>query len=79
MDKISKALRKFSVFECKQVKIILEKIYSKKPENLDLKKLKGRDDVFRARKGNIRIIYRIKDKNIFVLSIERRSDKTYNF
>ncbi len=79
MDKISKALRKFSVFERKQVKIILEKIYSKKLENLDLKKLKGRDDVFRARKGNIRIIYRIKDKNIFILSIERRSDKTYKF
>ena len=44
------------------------------------KKLKGRDDIFRVRKGSLRIIYRTDAKGkIFVLAIERRREDTYKF
>ena len=49
-------------------------------KNFDVKKLRGRDDVFRARKGNLRIIFRKnKDGEIYILALERRSETTYNF
>lgn len=80
MDKISKALKKFTEKERNQIKQILQKINSGDFKNLDIKKLKGRDDIFRVRYGKIRIIYRVDaDKNIFILMIERRNDNTYRF
>lgn len=80
MDKITKALKQLSPGEQKAVKSLLEKILNRNFENMDIKKLKGYDDIFRIRKGKIRIVYRIKqNKKIFILAIERRNDKTYKF
>ncbi|MBU2109339.1 type II toxin-antitoxin system RelE/ParE family toxin [Patescibacteria group bacterium] len=80
MDKISKALKKLSSQEKKIAKLILENIAKNDFKNLDIKKLKGHDNIFRVRKGKIRIIYKTnKDNSIFILTIERRSDKTYKF
>jgi len=80
MDKIAKALKKLTQKEQKLIKEILVKLKNKQLENLDRKKLKGRDDIFRIRKGQLRIIYRQDQKgNIFILAIEKRSDTTYNF
>lgn len=79
MDKIAKALKKLSQNQRELIKEILVKLKNKQLENLDCKKLKGRNDIFRIRKGQLRIIYRQDDKgNIFILAIERRSDTTYN-
>ena len=78
MDKIKKALERLSKNEREKIKGILIKLEKRDIKNLDVKKLKGRDDVFRIRKGKIRIIYRIDNKgNIFILTIEKRSDITY--
>lgn len=78
MDKIQKALGKLTAKEQNKVKEVLIQLKNRRIENLNIKKLKGRDDVFRIRKGEIRIIYRIDIKNnILILSIERRSDTTY--
>ncbi|MBI2042443.1 MAG: hypothetical protein HYT21_01700 [Candidatus Nealsonbacteria bacterium] len=78
MDKVQKALGKLTGKERKKIKEILTKLKNRRIENLNIKKLKGRDDVFRIRKGKIRIIYRTDIKNnIFILSLERRSDTTY--
>lgn len=80
MDKISKALKKFSLKEQKNVKEILSKLENNSLDGFDIKKLKGRGDIFRIRKGKIRIIYKTnKGGDIFVLAIERRNDKTYKF
>jgi mRNA-degrading endonuclease RelE of RelBE toxin-antitoxin system len=78
MDKIQKVLAKLSDKERKQIKSILEKLSFGKIESLDVKKLKGREDIYRVRKGKIRIIYRQNEKNIYILTIERRSDNTYD-
>ncbi len=77
VDKIEKALKKLTEKEKTAVKDILTKIQKKDTKGLDIKKLKSRDDIFRARKGRIRIIFRKTEESILILSIERRSDKTY--
>jgi len=43
----------------------------------DLKKLKGRKDVYRVRKGIMRIIVLHNDKQTKILGIEHRSTGTY--
>jgi|WetSurMetagenome_2_1015567.scaffolds.fasta_scaffold667669_1 mRNA-degrading endonuclease RelE of RelBE toxin-antitoxin system len=78
MDKIQKALARLSDKERKSIKDVLEKLSSGKIEGLDVKKLKGRDDIYRVRKGKLRIIYHQTDKGFFILAIERRSDNTYD-
>jgi mRNA-degrading endonuclease RelE of RelBE toxin-antitoxin system len=79
MDKIAKALLSLSTQERKVIKAVLLKIKAGILSGLDLKKLKNCDDIFRVRKGQLRIIFK---KNVtgkyFILAIERRSDKTYN-
>jgi mRNA-degrading endonuclease RelE of RelBE toxin-antitoxin system len=79
MDKIQKALERFTSKEKKKVKEILVKLKNQQLGSLDIKKLKGREDIFRVRKGRIRIVYKTDQKgNIFILTIERRSDTIYN-
>jgi len=77
MDKIKKALNKLNSKERQQLKKVLFQIDNKDFQNLDLKKLKGKDDVFRIRKRNMRIIFHKLNNSIKVLSVERRSSKTY--
>lgn len=77
MDKIKKALRKLSQKERNRTKEVLKKINQAETRSLDLKKLKGYSDIFRVRKGDLRIIYRQTGKQIFILRIERKKEKTY--
>lgn len=78
MDKISKALKKLTDKEIRLTKELLFKIQAKDFTNLDLKKLRGYKNIFRVRKGKIRIIFRIDDLNeVIILAIERRTDTTY--
>jgi len=79
MDKIQKALEKLTLKEKKKVKEILIKLKNQQLKGLDIKKLKGREDIFRVRKGQIRIVYKTDSKgSIFILTSERKSDTTYN-
>lgn len=77
MDKIAKILEKLSKKEKEAIKEILLVLQNGNLGGFDVKKLKGREDIFRIRKGNIRIIFKFKNKEVFLLSIERRSDNTY--
>ncbi|MDP2951529.1 MAG: hypothetical protein Q8N55_04045 [bacterium] len=78
MDRIEKALKKIREDEKKALKDLLLKINKGDLKGLDLKKLKVRDDIFRVRKGNFRIIFR-KDKDIIkILTLERRKENTYH-
>lgn len=77
MDKIEKSLNKLSVEEREKLKDILVQIDKKIFQNLDLKKLKNRDNIFRVRKGSMRIIFQMNNSSIKILSIERRGSKTY--
>lgn len=78
MDKIEKALRKLSAKEKEIVKDILDKLKKNNFLGFNIQKLRGHEDIFRIKKGSIRIIYRkIAAGGIFILTIERRSEKTY--
>ena len=77
MDKIEKSLNKLSSQERQKIKEILLQVNKGNFQNLDTKKLKGRNDVFRIRKGSIRIIFRKINNFIKILTIERRASKTY--
>lgn len=78
MDKISKVLEKLTEKEREIVKHILSSLLKGENKGFDIKKLKGREDIFRVRKGKLRVIYRMNEnKKIFIIAIERRSEKTY--
>lgn len=78
MDKISKALKRLTEKERNVVGDILRRIKDDDISDLDIKKLKGHDNIFRVKKGKIRIIFQKVKNNFLILSIERRSSKTYN-
>lgn len=78
MDKVDKALNKLNPKERAKLKAMLQQISKGDFHDLDLKKLKARKDVFRVRKGNIRVIFRKTNETIKILTVERRSSKTYN-
>ena len=77
MDKIRKALNKLFDKERDSIRIILEKLHSGNTQGLNISKLKGHDDIFRIRKGKLRIIFRIEMGTIYLLKIDRRDDTTY--
>lgn len=78
MDKIGKALIKLTSKEREWVKTILSVLSTNNINSLDIKKLKERNDIFRVRKGKIRILYRINERGgIYILKISRRNEKTY--
>lgn len=77
MDKIQKALNKLSEKERELIKLILTKLNSGNFQGLGIVRLKGHKDIFRVRSRRLRIIFRLQDKTISVLAIERRSEKTY--
>lgn len=77
MDKIQKELKKLSPKEKRWVGNILFQLEQGDFLGLNIKRLKGHRDIFRVRKGDIRIIYRVAGKENYVLAIERCSEKTY--
>ncbi|MEK7651464.1 MAG: hypothetical protein AAB377_02980 [Patescibacteria group bacterium] len=78
MDRIAKELGKLTVKEREKLKKLLNKIQQGKFLGLDLKKLRGGGDIFRIRKGSMRIIFRILGNgDVFILAVERRAEKTY--
>ena len=77
MDRTEKFLRKLSAKELLLIEEIIENLYKEKVKDLDIKKLKGHNDVFRVRYNSIRIIFRKINKEIMILEISRRSEKTY--
>jgi len=77
MDKIDKALNRLGFKERQRLKSILLQIERDDFQNLDLKKLKGRKDIFRIRKGDMRIIICKTNNSIKILTIEHRGSTTY--
>lgn len=78
MDRIEKALRKLNNRERQRIKQIIARLAAGNVIGLDLQKLKGHDDIYRVRVGDLRIIFRRGSDGIkFILAIERRSNSTY--
>ena len=66
------------IVELKKFKELLLLIQAGKYSHMDIKKLKHRENIYRARKGSWRIIFcKQSDGSIKILTLERRSDTTY--
>lgn len=80
MNKTEKFLKKLSIQERQSIEQIVKLITLKNFDGLDIKKLKGASNLFRVRKGKIRIVYGINTLGtVIILSVDRRNDTTYNF
>jgi mRNA-degrading endonuclease RelE of RelBE toxin-antitoxin system len=79
MDKIDKALSKLTSKEKEWIKNIIKALQLGRFDNMDIKKLKGFADVFRVRKGGLRILYQLLGGRIVILKIDKRKEDTYKF
>lgn len=77
-DRIEKVLQRLSPRDRKKVKGVLVSIVHQDIATLDIKKLHGRDDVYRVRVGDWRVLFtKCTDGDFFILAVERRSETTY--
>lgn len=79
MDRLKKSLLKLSAKERKVAEVIITRIVARDIQGLNIKKLKGFDNVFRVRKGELRVIYVIESGVAIIIDVTRRNDTTYNF
>lgn len=77
MDKIDKFIRKLSKPQRTQVVFIIERIHGGDISGLDVRKLQGRENEFRVRKGEIRVIFKRIDNSFYITDIQWRGSKTY--
>ncbi|MEK7620046.1 MAG: hypothetical protein AAB413_02285 [Patescibacteria group bacterium] len=79
VDRIKKVLKKLQPKELKQLTETIRLVQTNQLFGLDVKKLQSRDDIFRVRRGDFRIIFRrVPDSKNRIIAIERRTDTTYN-
>ena len=79
MDKIDKALSRLTFKEKERMKDIIKALQLGRFDNMDIKKLKGFKDVFRVRKGELRIVYQLLGRRIIILKVDKRKEDTYKF
>ncbi|MFH1402233.1 MAG: type II toxin-antitoxin system RelE/ParE family toxin [Patescibacteria group bacterium] len=78
MHKIDKFLSKLNRKNRDSIEFLIKKVLERKFDNLDNKKLKGFEDIFRVRKGTIRIVYQRNENKVIILVVDKRDDDTYN-
>ena len=76
-DKIKKILAKLTLKEREIVKLLILRIKLDDTEGLNISQLKGHTDLFRVKKGRIRIVYRKNEAKVLIVQIDRRNEKTY--
>ena len=76
-DRITKVLDKMPERERKKLEAIMELVELGQLDGMDVKKLKGRKDIYRIRKGEMRILFIKNNFETYILAVERRTDTTY--
>lgn len=74
MDRIQKFLSKLSPKQRSLSLKIFEDILSLELKNYDIKPLKGMKNIFRLRKGDVRVVFTKTDSKGYVLDINFRKD-----
>ncbi len=77
MNKILKSLISFSTKERLKIQEDIKLITERDIKNLNIKKLKGFDNLYRARRGRVRIIFQMDEAGVEIVKIDRRNDNTY--
>jgi mRNA-degrading endonuclease RelE of RelBE toxin-antitoxin system len=75
-DKIKKILAKLSPKERETIQLLILRIKLNDTVDLDIKHLKDHNNLFRVKKGSIRIVYERNKTNIKVIRIDRCNEKT---
>jgi hypothetical protein len=78
MNKIEKFLAKLNFDRRANTLELIHKIILGNLQNLDVKKLKGKGEVFRVRSGRIRIFFVKKENGYGIIDVDNRDDNTYN-
>lgn len=78
MGDIEKQLRKIPEADRKRIFAALALLMIRNFSNLDRKKLRGYEYIFRIRIGNYRIIYYDDGVEIILKAIKKRDERTYN-
>ena len=76
-DKVDKFLSTLSAKELGFIESLFSKLREENYIGLNIKKLEGQTDIFRIKKGLFRIIVQMNNSKITLISIGRRSEKTY--
>lgn len=76
-DKITKFLARLNAKERKVIEETLGFVRANHLAGLDIKRLAGHHDLFRVRKGLVRIIFRCVEGEIEVLDVYHRNENTY--
>ena len=76
-DKIKKLLAKLTSKERELVSLLILRVKLDDTQGLDIKQLSGHTDLFRVRKGRLRIVYRKNSRDFLIVRIDRRNEKTY--
>lgn len=77
MASVEKLLEKFGRKERIILEGLIKQLVSLNWQTLDIKKLKGYQDAFRVRKGKLRIIFTLVGREVFIVDIKKRNEKTY--
>ncbi len=76
-DEITKFLAKLPRQQAIGLLKLMNAIKAGIVDDRDVKKLSGSKDIFRIRKGKFRVIYKKNDTSCAILSVSKRSEKTY--
>jgi mRNA-degrading endonuclease RelE of RelBE toxin-antitoxin system len=76
-DKIKKLLAKLTPREREVIKLLILRVKLDDTIGLNVRQLIGHNDLFRVRKGRLRIVYRKNSKEFTIVRIDRRNEKTY--
>jgi mRNA-degrading endonuclease RelE of RelBE toxin-antitoxin system len=78
VDRLTKFLRKQPDDLRRLVLALIDGILSGQLKDGDVKKLKGKQSLYRLRKGRIRIIFEKRPEGFFVKKVTLRDDNTYS-
>lgn len=77
MDKLEKFLSRLKEAERERLETAIRKILNSDLTGLDIKRLKGKKQLYRVRLGDLRIIFSRKAGRVMIHEASRRSEKTY--
>jgi len=77
MEQIQKQWKKISAKERAKIREIFQKLKNRDFTDLNRKKLKGYEHIYRVRVGNYRIIYFDNGEEILLKYLKKRNERTY--
>ena len=78
MDKVEKLFRKILKKDRQQILATMFLIEKKEMALLDVKKLEGGSNRYRARVGKYRVVFKKEGKQNIVIEVNLRNEKTYS-